>query len=68
MDKTPETVLLIISIIACAPFSYLLLLELATICRDVVYDLNRPEGGAHMLENRNAKLALIHLAKKNAPG
>lgn len=35
MDKTAETVLLIISIIACAPFSYLLLLELATICRDV---------------------------------
>lgn len=36
MDKTAEIVLLIISLIACAPFSYLLLSALASIGCDVI--------------------------------
>lgn len=36
MDKTAEIVLLTISLIACAPFSYLLLSALASIGRDVI--------------------------------
>jgi len=36
MSKITETVLLIISLIACAPFSYLVFYALASIGRDIV--------------------------------